>query len=84
MSTVRFTAEVLSDGTLRLPQHVQLAPGKAEVTVEQVNAAETRHVPQIARELASLATGLDTADLPDDLAQNHDHYLHGSAKGIDS
>ena len=35
MSTVRFTAEVLPDGTIRLPNDVQLAPGKAEVTVEQ-------------------------------------------------
>ena len=35
MSTVRFTGEVLSDGTIRLPPHVKLAPGQAEVTVEQ-------------------------------------------------
>jgi hypothetical protein len=35
MSTVRFTAEVLADGTIRLPEGVQLAPGKAEITVEQ-------------------------------------------------
>ena len=41
MSTVRFTAEILPDGTIRLPDDVQLAPGKAEVTVEQdVNAKE--------------------------------------------
>ncbi|HUS40763.1 MAG: hypothetical protein WBF93_18375 [Pirellulales bacterium] len=35
MSTVRFTGEVLPDGTIRLPPHVKLAPGQAEVTVEQ-------------------------------------------------
>ena len=34
MSTVRFTAEVLPDGTIRVPQEIQLAPGKAEVTVD--------------------------------------------------
>ena len=84
MSTVRFTAEVLSDGTIRLPKDVQLAPGKAEVTVKQADAAQTRDVPPVARELADLAAALDASDLPDDLAQNHDHYLHGSAKGIDS
>ena len=84
MSTVRFTAEVLPDGTIRLPDDVQLAPGKAEVTVEQADIAQTRDVPPVARELADLAAGLDASDLPDDLAQNHDHYLHGSAKGIDS
>ena len=81
MSTVRFTAEVLPDGTIRLPDNVQLAPGMAEVTVEQ---AESHDVPQVARELAELAAGLDATNLPDDLAQNHDHYLHGSAKGIDT
>ena len=81
MSTVRFTAEVLPDGTIRLPNDVQLAPGKAKVTVEQ---AESHDVPQVARELADLAAGIDATDLPDDLAQNHDHYLHGSAKGIDA
>ena len=35
MSTIRFTAEVLPNGTIRLPQNVQLVPGQAEVTVEQ-------------------------------------------------
>ena len=84
MSTVRFTAEVLPDGTIRLPDDVQLAPGKAEVTVEQADTAQSHDVPPVARELAKLAAGLDVSDLPDDLAQNHDHYLHGSAKGIDS
>ena len=83
MSTVRFIGEVLPDGTIRLPEDVQLSPGKAEVTIEQTDAAEPKHVPQVARELADLAAGLDVTDLPDDLAQNHDHYLHGSAKGID-
>jgi hypothetical protein len=80
MSTVRFTAEVLPDGTIRLPNDVHLAPGKAEVTVEQ---AESHDAPEIARELAQLAADIDATDLPDDLAQNHDHYLHGSAKEID-
>ena len=34
MSTVRFTAEVLPDGTIRPPQEIRLTPGKAEVTVD--------------------------------------------------
>ena len=41
MSTVRFTAEVLPDGTIRVPQNVQLVPGPAEVTVEQALVAES-------------------------------------------
>jgi len=83
MSTVRFTAEVLADGTLRPASNVRLAPGRAEVTVEQVDAATANRVPQVARELADLAAGVDTTDLPEDLALNHDHYLRGSAKGLD-
>jgi len=35
MSTVRFTTEVLSDGSLQLPPEVKLSPGKAKVTIEQ-------------------------------------------------
>ena len=40
MSTVRFTAEVLPDGTIRPPQEIHLAPGKAEVTVDTVETTE--------------------------------------------
>ena len=40
MSTVRFTAEVLPDGTIRVPQDVQLAPGKAVVTIDIVDTVE--------------------------------------------
>ena len=36
MSTVRFTGEVLPDGTIRPPEGIRLAPGKAEVTVDSV------------------------------------------------
>ena len=41
MSTVRFTAEVLPNGVIRVPDGVHLTPGKAEVTVETLGA-ETR------------------------------------------
>jgi hypothetical protein len=33
MSIIRFTAEVLPDGTIQLPAGIHLAPGRAEVTV---------------------------------------------------
>jgi hypothetical protein len=45
MSTVRFTAEVLPDGTIRVPQNVQLVSGPAEVTVEQPRVAESTLLP---------------------------------------
>jgi hypothetical protein len=37
MSTVRFTGEVLPDGTIRPPEHIRLTPGKAEVTVDSAS-----------------------------------------------
>ena len=40
MSTVRFTAEVLPDGTIRVPQEIHLAPGKASVTVDTTEVAD--------------------------------------------
>ena len=40
MSTVRFTAEVLPDGTIRPPEGIHLAPGKAEVTVNTAEPSE--------------------------------------------
>jgi hypothetical protein len=55
MSTVRFTAEVLPDGTIQPPTGIHLAPGKAEVTV---NTAESA-VPQAQ---ATLAKFLKRAD----------------------
>lgn len=39
MSTVRFTAEILPDGTIQPPKGLNLAPGPAEVTVESENLA---------------------------------------------
>jgi len=36
MATVRFTAEVLPDGTIHPPEGVHLAPGRAQVTVDTV------------------------------------------------
>lgn len=42
MSSVRFTADILPDGTISVPKGVRLAPGKAEVTVDPVEAVGTR------------------------------------------
>ncbi|MCG8586322.1 MAG: hypothetical protein MI757_16565 [Pirellulales bacterium] len=39
MSTVRFTAEVLPNGVIRVPDGVHLTPGKAEVTVATADVA---------------------------------------------
>ena len=46
MATVRFTGEILPDGTIRLPEGVKLAPGTAEITVEHSTDAPGHDVPQ--------------------------------------
>ena len=40
MSTARFTAECLPDGTIRVPQEIHLAPGKANVTVDTTEVTD--------------------------------------------
>jgi hypothetical protein len=91
MSTVRFTAEIGQDQTIHPPAGVRLTLGKADVIVVQAEMAERRQddevlppdVPEIAKNLARFADSQDAPALPPDFAVNHDHYLHGAAKGID-
>lgn len=73
MSTVRFTAEVLPDGTIRLPEGVHLPPGKAEVTVEAVEpSTETGSVRNFAGALRSGdAHSADNDRIDADLAQSY-------------
>ena len=57
MSTVRFTTEVLPDGTIRVPQDIHLAPGKAEVTVDTTEVADMQ---QSVRDFAGAIRSGDT------------------------
>ena len=78
----RFTAVVGPDRTIRLPEGVNIEPGPVVITVWPqptpggANALRDRMV-QAARE------HYVPGSLPSDLAENHDHYLHGLPKGID-
>lgn len=93
MTTIRFTAEIHEDQTIRPPAGVRLLPGMAEVIVFQPSDAvdETTRmveavpaeVPDIAKNLAKFADQQDAEGLPTDLTLNHDHYVHGAPKGID-
>ena len=92
MNEVRFTTVIGEDQIIRPPHGVKLVPGKAEVTVLQAEdkAEEKIAAPDaspwsLVEKLARLAKelGIDTSSLPPDLAENHDHYLHGLPKGID-
>ena len=73
MSTVRFTAEVLPDGTIRPPDGIHLPPGKAEVTVD---TAESPAAPGSLRKFAGAmrsgdARSADNDRIDADLAQSY-------------
>jgi hypothetical protein len=86
MHAVRFTTSIGEDQTIRPPLGVRLAPGQAEVIVlqpdEAAKYAVTPSLP-LPERLANAAKELGINDLPKDLAENHDHYVHGTSKQID-
>ena len=85
MHQIRFTAMVNEDRTIRIPDDVQLQPGSVEVVItpelteEEMEAANRAFITR----LANAAKELNISGLPSDLAENHDHYVHGLPKGID-
>lgn len=85
MSTVRFNAVIGPDQLIRPPAGIQLEIGQAEVIVVQCPEPEKAEQPigSLRDRLARAAADLGIEGLPSDLAENHDHYAHGSPKGID-
>ena len=82
MYEIRFTAVVNEDRTIRIPEHVTIKPGAVEVTItpelteEELEAANKAFITR----LANAAKELNISGLPSDLAENHDHYIHGTKK----
>jgi hypothetical protein len=68
-----YTGKV-QNGVVVLPPHVHLKEGERV----QVTAAPSPEEEFVLRETAEARSG--TGTLPDDLAANHDYYLHGSKK----
>lgn len=68
----------VANGTVVLPPDAHLPEG-AEVLVEwdDVKTAKDQDMP-VGKKLLTLA-GI-AKGLPEDLAENHDHYLHGTPK----
>ena len=64
----------VKDGVVVLEPGARLDEG-AEVVVEPVKVAHSRSLSERLRPLIGIAKGL-----PKDLAENHDHYLHGRPK----
>ncbi|HXJ93070.1 MAG TPA: hypothetical protein VMT20_09325 [Terriglobia bacterium] len=63
----------VSKGVVMLPSEAELPDG-AEVLVEPIEGA----FEPVGKKLLALAGILK--DLPEDFAQNHDHYVHGAPK----
>jgi hypothetical protein len=85
MDTVRFTAVMDADRTIRVPDGVPAEPGLMEVVLIPRRPPHTETGPGRLRDrLVQIGRQMNTAaDLPTDLAENHDHYAHGAPKGID-
>ena len=86
MKTLRFNTIIGEDRVIHPPPGVELTAGEAEVIV--VQGAEPAQPPAAPRRplrerLAAAAAELGIFHLPADLAENHDHYAHGAAKGLD-
>lgn len=70
-----FIGTVAENGTVTLPPEVKL-PAGTQVRVEPVDPKEdTRPIGQKLLALAGVVK-----DWPQDFAENHDHYVHGTPK----
>jgi hypothetical protein len=67
---------VVEDGKVVLPPGTELPTG-TRVRVEPLISEQRKD--QSLREALGKFIGI-ADDVPDDLAQNHDHYIHGTAK----
>jgi hypothetical protein len=70
----------IKNGAVVLDEPVTLPDGTGvEVDLRQVSeAAEGRTLYERLKDVIGTAQGL-----PEDMAENHDHYIHGAPKGID-
>ena len=65
----------IKNGVVQLPPGVQLPDG---TEVELTPLLSAQEAEEFTDELLRIAS--QTKDLPPDLAENHDHYLHGLPK----
>jgi hypothetical protein len=74
-----FIGKVLN-GTVKLPPGVDLPDGTAVELILPESAATSHESSEAAFVLRETANVSETSKLPDDLAVNHDYYLHGGKK----
>jgi hypothetical protein len=85
METIEFHAVVDQDQVIRPPDGVTLPRGEVAVTVrarQPEPAAAPDSLASTRAWLLALAAEAEHADpdLPDDLAEHHDHYAHGKPR----
>ncbi len=68
---------IVENDTIKLPPGVHLPDG-TRVNIEMTEQPKTTPSRPLAERYAKFVGLAD--DLPEDLARNHDHYLHGAAK----
>jgi hypothetical protein len=96
MKAVRFHTLVGEDQVIRIPSGLFVPAGEVEVIVLQpetngtnapVGTREGSDEQPVSEEhlfdlLIRDAKELGTDDLPEDLSENHDHYIHGTPKRV--
>ncbi len=72
---------IVSNGMIMLPQGAEL-PSGTEVLISPVGSQAPAQGSSIWKKLEQAAASAASlpSTLPDDLAERHDHYLHGQAK----
>ena len=80
--TVHFRTVFSEDRIIRLPADIAIPAGEVEVAVTPSQTAENPRLRALVERLANAAAelGIDTTGLPENLAENHDHFLHGLPK----
>ena len=83
MDAIQFTTVIGADGLIHPPEGITLPAGQVEVVV-RAEPEEGREVgsPHPHQWLLDLAREAEASgvQLPDDMAENHDHYAHGAPK----
>jgi predicted DNA-binding antitoxin AbrB/MazE fold protein len=64
----------IENGVVVLDESVSLPEG----TQVQVEPVETENIPTLAEQFKDIIGIID--DLPEDFAEQHDHYIHGTPK----
>lgn len=84
MDAIRFNTVIGEDHVIRVPDGVPVPQGPVEVTVapRQADTTVPTDVKQLSNWLLEFAAEAERcpAELPSDMAENHDYYAHGKPR----